>query len=151
MKFPFSNLFRPQEEIERALRRPPAPPPVGSDLHSSIMRAVNERTSRRDVPTSKQYDSGDRTQRRGVPAFGWMTFGTGMALAALCVGFWLRPQSPKTSPSNIPSSELAQAPGTALDFGAQLPALVMAPYSNEWARVDNDLHATTQDLLASLP
>jgi hypothetical protein len=138
MKFPFSNLFRPQDEIEQALRRPPAPPKVDADLHASIMSAVRQARRDEQEPQSAQ-------------AFGWWTTaGAGIALAAVCLGLWLHSKAPMSSPT-VASSELAQAPGAALDFGAQLPALVLAPYSNEWARVDHDLHTTTQDLLASLP
>jgi hypothetical protein len=32
-----------------------------------------------------------------------------------------------------------------------MPSLVMAPLSEEWARVDHDLQNTTQVLLASFP
>ena len=136
MKSWLAKFTRLQEDLERALRRPSAAPKPDPELHNSIMRAV--RAARHEE------------QPRRKPFSLWpVVSGVGVSLAALCVGLLLRPQTP--IPSAIASSELAQAPGTALDLGAEAPGLLMAPLSNELARVDHDIHHTTQVLLASFP
>jgi len=137
MKSWLAKFTRSQEDVERALRRPAPAPKAALELHASIMRAV--RAARHEE------------QPRRKPFSMWlMVSGVGVSLAAVCAGLLLWPHA-TTPPTVMASSELAQAPGTALDLGAQVPGLLMAPLSNELARVDHDIHHTTQVLLASFP
>jgi len=137
MKSWFEKFARAQNEIDGALRSRPAIPQADSDLHDSIMRAVRG-AAREETAESKSM---------GVwlaPAF------IVASLAAVSLGVWLSPVDvrPKTL---VPSSEMAAAPGTALDLSAQIPGMAFAPLSNELAHVNQDLHQTTQVLLASFP
>jgi hypothetical protein len=138
MKSWLSRFNWAQNDVERALRRKPALPAPDADLHDSIMRAV--RAACRE----------EQTPRR--PSTAWMAaWALGISVAALAVGLWLRPPVAPPASKAMAARDLAGAPGAALELGSQLPDLLMAPLSNELARVDHDLHQTTEALLASFP
>jgi hypothetical protein len=69
---------------------------------------------------------------------------------ALCFGVWRLANRPAGA-GQVPLA----AAGTALDFSEQvaqdMPARVVAPLSDEWQRVNQDLENTAEFLLASLP
>ena len=123
--------------MDRALRAKPSLPKPDPALHDSIMRAV------RAAQTEPAY--AERLEHRG-----WMIAAGVTACAALALAFvvWRNPPTPAPL---LAQTELSQAPGAALDLSAQMPAMIMAPLSNELSRVDSDIHRTTEVLLASFP
>jgi len=129
-------------ELERfahrtqALGRPlRSPPPVNPSLHDSIMRAVRA--------------SAQRGQPRRAPGLSWLPASATLA-ALVVVCLWM--SRPNPAPPERPSLD---GPLMALEMSEQMPAampsMVMAPLSNEWARVNHDVQETTQILLASFP
>jgi hypothetical protein len=116
------------------LRQAPSLPKPGAGLHDSIMRAVHA-----SAPAAP------RVSRAFV---WWVPVAAAASLAALAVWWQFRAPAPSAPPM---PNEIASAPGDALDLGAQAPALLMAPLSNELARVDHDLHHATEAMLASFP
>ena len=129
-------------ELERFARRAQSlgavlrgVPPSGALLHDSIMRAIKSAAAPR--------------QPRRAPASSWLAASAAVAtLAAMCL--WLASHR-----QTRPGPHSLDGPVMVLEMSENLPnampSIVMAPLSNEWARVDRDLQATTQVLLASLP
>ena len=140
------KFARQLEALDRALKTPPPRPAPDPSLHPSIMRAVQASVT--------------EEKPRRVPAMSgllpWAAV-AGLVVAAL----WMRLQTPPTpiQPDRgarvLAQLQASEAPAVVLDFGDQMtgamPAAVMAPLSNEWTKVHDDLHATAQALLASIP
>ena len=129
-------------ELERfarrmqALRQPlRSLAPSDPSLHDSIMRAVR--------------DSSRREQQRRSPILSWLAASaTVAALAVICLWVaWPRPAQPGRTSLDGPAMVLEMSE----TMPAAIPSAVMAPLSNEWARVNHDVQHTTQILLASLP
>ncbi|HWD17654.1 MAG TPA: hypothetical protein VHB20_00115 [Verrucomicrobiae bacterium] len=138
MKSWFAKFMRPTAEIEAALRRSPPPMPApGPELHGAIMRAV--RAARAETP---------QPEARGLSRFLAWTALSACALAGLLLAAHVT--APPATPAPA-APALALAPGAMLDLGGEMPALVMAPLSNELNYVHQDLHRATQALLASFP
>jgi hypothetical protein len=110
-------------------------PPSAPPLHDSIMRAV------RDAARSEQ--------PRRAPVWSWLAASSAVAaLAVVCLDLtFLRPKLPVGQAMDGPVMVLEMSE----NMHATMPTLVMAPLSDEWARVDHDLQSTKQVLLASLP
>jgi hypothetical protein len=126
------RFARRTEALGRALRNPPPPP--DPSLHDSIMRAV--RASRREQP-------------RRAPLAAWLIPSSALSALALA-GVWVAFHH--RAPTGAPSLD---TPAIVLEMSESMPgampSAVLAPLSNEWARVDRDIQNTTQILLASLP
>jgi hypothetical protein len=126
------RFARRSENLGRALRKPALAAPL---MHDSIMRAVRA--------------AGRREQPRRAPWAAWLAAPASVAaLAAVC--FWIG--SPRQAQ---PGGKSLEGAAMVLEMSEQMPntmpSLVMAPLSDEWARVDHDLQSTTQVLLASFP
>jgi hypothetical protein len=126
------RFARRTEALGRALRSVPQAEPL---MHDSIMRAVRA--------------AGRREQPRRALAPWWLTASaTGAALAVICLwAVFHRPAPPgrQSLDGAVMVLEMSERmPDT-------MPKMVMAPLSDEWARVDRDLQDTTQVLLASFP
>ncbi|HTA31589.1 MAG TPA: hypothetical protein VK731_13940 [Candidatus Cybelea sp.] len=126
------RFARRTEALGRALR---SVPPAAPSQHDSIMRAVRAAARR------------DKLARWFSPS--WLAVSaTVAALAVMCC--WIIIHRPM--PANRQSLDGA---AMVLELSEQMPdtmpKMVMAPLSNEWARVDRDLRDTTQVLLASFP
>ena len=121
--------------LKQAREDSDAPP----GLHASIMRAVLR------APASAVGGSRRVVWRRlAAPAIG---------LAACAVAWWVWHQPPPPGAAAGPPSLTTAT--RALDLGSEvtqaMPAAVVAPMSDELARVRLDLDQTTKFLLASLP
>jgi len=129
-----------QREVDRVLRADrPAMAAADAGLHDSIMRSV--RAARR------------LQEPRRELALGWWLSGALAAAVAAAVLWHPRPvvsREPQKM-AVVTETEMAAAPGAALELGAQAPALIMAPLSNELARVDKDVQSATAVLLESFP
>ncbi|HEY3862757.1 MAG TPA: hypothetical protein VGO59_12805 [Verrucomicrobiae bacterium] len=129
-------------ELERFARRTGAlgsalrnAPQTSADLHGGIMRAVRA--------------GAQREQPRRAFGAGWLAAGaSAAAVAGVCLWISFHHLAPA-------SRQPLDGAVMVLEMGEKLPntmpSLVMAPLSNEWARVDHDLQSTTQVLLASFP
>ena len=128
--------------LERSLQEtPPAAPEPPRGLHRAIMRAV-EAGATEAAPARE-------------PVLGrWLTASAMAALILLAV-LWVFRQEPVSSThSALQRNGLAPA-AAALELGQQvtqrMPAEMVAPLSEEWQRLNQDLDRTKQFLLASLP
>jgi hypothetical protein len=126
------GFARQTEALGRALRKVPAPAP---SQHDAIMRAV--RASARNEKVARSFSPS------------WLAVST--AVAALAVMFvWIGMHRPTT-----PGRQSLEGAAMVLEMSEHMPdtmpTMVMAPLSNEWARVDHDVRNTTQVLLASFP
>jgi hypothetical protein len=130
------NFVRRADALGRALKH--QPPPAGPPLHESIMRAVRE--------------SARRGQTRRAPVSIWLYVSPAVAAVAAvaCVSLWLAFH--RAAPKGAGSLD---GPALVLQMSEEMPKTmpmaVLAPLSNEWARVDRDVRNTTQVLLASFP
>jgi ferric-dicitrate binding protein FerR (iron transport regulator) len=126
------RFTRRTEALGRALR---SVPPAAPSQRDSIMRAVGA-AARQEQP------------RRAL-APSWLAASAAVAALAVML-LWTafhRPASP--GPQSLDGAVMV------LQMSEQMPdampRMVMAPLSDEWARVDRDLKDTTQVLLASFP
>jgi ferric-dicitrate binding protein FerR (iron transport regulator) len=126
------RFTRRTESLGRSLRRPPL---ADASMHDSIMRAV--RAAAREQ------------QPRRVPGVAWLAVSASVA-ALVVVCLWIGIHR-----SAQPGGQSLNGAAMVLEMGERMPdtmpALVMAPLSDEWARVDHDLQNTKQVLLASFP
>jgi hypothetical protein len=126
------RFARRAEVLGQALRNAPL---VEASQHDSIMRAVRA-TARREQP-------------RRAPALSWLAASVAVAALTL-VCLWTafhrpaKPARPSLDGAVMVLEMSERMPGT-------MPKMMMAPLSDEWARVDRDLQDTTQVLLASFP
>jgi hypothetical protein len=126
------RFARRTEALGRALR---SVPPAAPLLHDSIMRAVRA-AARRQQP------------RRALAPWWLAASAVVAALAVICL--WpafhrpAAPGRPSLDGAVLVLEMSEQMPDT-------MPKLVMAPLSDEWARVDRNVQDTTQVLLASFP
>jgi hypothetical protein len=124
------------KSLGHALRRDPVP--VAPSMHDSIMRAV--RTASRE----------SRPQR--PPASSWLAataaLATVLAIAAVCLFTW---QSRQARSNKQSLNEAVKVLEMSEQMPKDMPALVLAPLSDEWARMDRDLQKTGDVLMASLP
>jgi len=124
--------------LDSALKQAPPRPQAPPGLHRSIMQAVR---------------AAERTQAdpRGLVFLRWMVAPLVAALALVAVWQGLRG---RVAPPSKGAQSLAAAT-TALEMGGQLaqaaPSAVVAPLSDELARLNRDLDNTAQFILASLP
>jgi hypothetical protein len=124
--------------LDRALKRAPPRPQAPPGLHRSIMQAVRV---------------ADRTQAepRGVAVLRWVA--APLVVAVVLVVIWQGLRGPIAPPSK--GTQSLAAATTALEMGGQLaqaaPSAVVAPLSDELARLNRDLDNTAQFILASLP
>jgi hypothetical protein len=127
------RFVRRADALGRALKHQPLPP--GPPLHDSIMRAVRE--------------SARRGQPRGAPVSFWLTASAAAAaVAGVCVWLAFHRAAPSAGPSlNGPALVLEMSE----EIPNAMPLAMLAPLTNELARVDRDLQDTTQILLASFP
>ncbi len=126
------QFTRRTERLGRSLRRPPL---ADASLHDSIMRAVRAAAHPR--------------QPRRSPGLVWLASSV-CAGSLVVVSVWMgfRP------PAHPPGKSLDGAV-MVLEMGERMPntmpSMVMAPLSDEWARVDHQLQNTREVLLTSLP
>ncbi len=124
------------DALGRALKH--QPPPAGPPLHESIMRAVRE--------------SARRGQPRRAPVLFWLTISPALAAVAVVAGACLWLAFHHAAPHGAGSLD---GPARVLEMSEEMPKTMplamLAPLSNEWARVDRDMRDTTQVLLASFP
>jgi hypothetical protein len=126
------RFARRAQDLGRALRNPPPGQPA---LRDSIMRAVRVAARER--------------QPRRAPQTAWLAAsGVLAAVAVICVWMNFHRQA-------SPGARSLDGPVVVLEMSEEMPktmpAFVMAPLSDEWARVDRNVHDTTQVLLASFP
>jgi hypothetical protein len=69
-------------------------------------------------------------------------------LAVVCYWKVAPPPAPADGPSLAGAVQVLEMGET---MSGAMPSAVMAPLTQEWARVDHDLQNTTQVLLASFP
>lgn len=137
-----SEQLRGAEEemtaLDHALKQSPPKPQVPPGLHRSIMQAVRGVERPQAAPG-------------GVGFLRWVVAPVVTALALVAV--WLTLRGPAV-PSTQGTQSLAAAT-TALEMSGQLaqtvPSAVVAPLSDELARLNRDLDNTAQFILASLP
>jgi hypothetical protein len=124
--------------LERALKQAPPRPQAAPGLHRSIMQAVRMAERPQAAP-------------RGLVFLRWVAAPVVAALALVAV--WQALRGPVAPPSKGTPSLAAAT--TALEMGGQLaqtvPSAVVAPLSDELARLNRDLDNTAQFILASLP
>jgi ferric-dicitrate binding protein FerR (iron transport regulator) len=130
---PELELFtRRTERLGRSLRRPPL---AEASMHDSIMRAVR--------------DAAHQRQPRRAPRVGWLAVSaSAAALAVVCFLMGIhRPVQPggKSLDGAVMVLEMSET------MPETMPSMVMAPLSDEWARVDHQLQNTREVLLASFP
>jgi hypothetical protein len=124
--------------LDRALKQAPPRPQAPPGLHRSIMQAVRvaERT---------------QAEPRGLAVLRWVA--APLVAAVVLVVIWQGLRGPVASPSE--GTQSLAAATTALEMGGQLaqaaPSAVVAPLSDELARLNRDLDNTAQFILASLP
>jgi hypothetical protein len=127
-------------ELEQALRRPPRSLTVDDALHRSIMGAVRATAA-------------ERMEERRAGGL-WLAPVLGLALLVAAV-IWLERPRPVATPVAGAGKAALAVVSKALEAGGQIsstvPTEMIAPLSNEWARVDSDLRGATQFVLASLP
>jgi|SRR4051794_8134972 hypothetical protein len=131
----FHNSGQSLEQVLKA-SRPGIKMPTG--LHDAIMDEVRSAVS----------GAAQRTVHRpGLVLFRWIS---APALAAVALGAFLllRPDHNQSGPSPMPIRS-ALSPGD--DAARTLPSAVIAPLSDELAKVNLDLENTAHHLLASLP
>lgn len=130
-----------QQEIDRALRAAPPPlPRPDAALRNSILLAV--RASRAAAQPESRFFS------KNV----WWLGGAIGAAASVALALWLVPRPVSPPPRQLAvTTEMAAAPAAALDIGAQMPAILVAPLTNEMAHVDEDLQHTGQFLFGAFP
>ena len=110
----------------------PEPPPA---LHASIMRAL--RMDARPVPSVRK-----SSILRWLPAPAFAVL-----VCALCVWHFTSVRSPSRNAFETASTALA-AGG---EMARAVPGTALAPLTEEWQRVNQDLDNTAQFLLAALP
>jgi hypothetical protein len=124
--------------LDRALKETAPKAEAPASLHGSIMQAV--RAANRPAAAQRQ-----PTMLRWLPA-------PALAVILLLVAFWVL-HSPVRTP--VQSTRSLAAASTALQLGGQMvrsmPSAMVAPLSDEMARLSLDLDKTAQFLLASLP
>ena len=129
------RFVRRADALGRALKHQPPP---GPPLHDSIMRAVRA--------------SARRGQPRRAPVSFWLTASSSAAAVAAVAGVCVWLAFHRAAPSAGPS---LNGPALVLEMSEQIPnampLAMLAPLTNELARVDRDLQDTTQILLASFP
>jgi hypothetical protein len=122
--------------LDRALRQAPRDIEVSPTLHGSIMRALRQ----------PQVRAGRQTA-----SFAWRWAPTTAVAALVLAGlFWPRPQPalPAHPDSLAPVANVLESSDK---LARAVPAAVVSPLSDEWARVGRDLDDTEQFLVASLP
>jgi hypothetical protein len=119
-------------QVEQVLRRERPDYETPSGLHSSIMTAVRK--------ASRPAASSRVRWARWVPA---------TALAMLLVaGLWWATRSQPSAQALVPVSN---ALAISQQMAQTMPQEVVAPLSDEWQRLTNDLDATARFLQASVP
>jgi hypothetical protein len=128
------RFARRTQALGRALRNPPPSHPAP---HEAIMRAVRAKAAAR------------REQPRRASWAVWLAAPASVALLAV-VCYWkvAPPPAPADGPSLAGAVQVLEMGET---MSGAMPSAVMAPLTQEWARVDHDLQNTTQVLLASFP
>jgi hypothetical protein len=126
------RFTRRTEALGRALR---SVPPAQPALHDSIMRSVRN-AARREEP------------RRALVS-SWLTAAATVAALTIACGWAIYHRPATAGRQSLDGAVMVlemseQMPNT-------MPKMVMAPLSDEWARVDHDVQNTTQVLLASFP
>ncbi len=127
------------EALDRALRSAPGVVPADASLHSSIMRSVRAAAA-------------ERAPGRASRAF-WLAPASALA-ALVAAGFWLaapRPEKPAEAAGAPSLAAVSAAFELSGEMSRTMPADMIAPLSNEWARVDSDVRGATRFVLASLP
>jgi len=122
--------------LDRALRDAPQEFPVPSMLHSSIMRAINQ------------------THRAAEPqkvSMVWRWAAAAAIAALLLAGLSWQRHWLASSPRPDSFASIANAFETGDELTRALPTAVVAPLSDEWARLGRDLNDTGQFLVANLP
>ena len=126
------RFARRTEALGRALRNVP---PAAPSQHESIMRAVRA-AARREPP------------RRAL-APSWLAAAAAIAaLAVICLWPGIHRPALPVGPS---LGQAVQVLEMSEQMPHTMPKMVMAPLSDEWARLDRNVQDTTQVLLASFP
>jgi hypothetical protein len=124
--------------VDRALKQCPPKPQAHPGLHRSIMQAVRAAERPAAAPA-------------GLVFLRWAAAPVVAVLALVAV--WLALRGPAVPPTQATQSLAAAR--TALEMSGQLaqtmPSAVVAPLSDELARLNQDLDNTAQFILASLP
>ena len=124
--------------LDHALKQSPPKPQAPPGLHRSIMQAVREAEHPQAAPG-------------GAGFLRWVAAPVVAALALTAV--WLTLRGPVAPPTQ--GTQSLAAATTALEMSGQLaqtvPSAVVAPLSDELARLNRDLDNTAQFILASVP
>jgi hypothetical protein len=135
---PLQSFEDEMTAVDRALKQCPPKPQAPPGLHGSIMQAVRAVERPAAAPA-------------GLAFLRWAAVPVAAALALVAV--WLAMRGPAAPPSQATQSLAAAT--TALEMSGQLaqtmPSAVVAPLSDELARLNQDLDNTAQFILASLP
>jgi hypothetical protein len=141
-------------DLKASVPKPEAP----ASLHNSIMHAIHaDVRADSETPQNLRLRASGRLDALTMPVpllsirslLGRWLPAVGLAAALLLAAQWVahRPAARSESP-------LAVA-GSALELGSKtaqsMPVVVVGPLSDELQRVDHDVEATAQFLLASLP
>jgi len=124
--------------LDRALKQCPPKPQAPPGLHRSIMQAIRVAERPAAAPA-------------GLAFLRWVAAPVAAALALAAV--WLALRGPVVPPTQ--GTQSLAAATTAWEMSARLaqtvPSAVVAPLSDELARLNRDLDNTAQFILASLP
>jgi hypothetical protein len=124
--------------VDEALRQSPPDLKTPVDLHASIMHAV-----RSEVEEPEQSPI--------LPWFRWLAAPALIALALAGVWWAVRPTGVATHESPATLAAASSALELPHKIARTMPAEMLAPLSEEMARVNQDLDRTKQFLIASLP
>jgi hypothetical protein len=123
--------------LDQALRGARPESPIPARLHNSIMNAV-----RAAEPSA--------TARRPALAFRWLA-ASSVAAAVVIAACWigLRPSPPPVRPPSLAMASTAVAVSS--QAPQAVPEAMIAPLSDELARIESDCDGGFQTVLASLP
>jgi len=121
--------------LDQALRNSPPRPEPPAALHASIMRTA--RSAGRPAQPARHL-----RLLRWLPA---------PALAALVCALWTWHAAPIRAPSPNPIEIAATTLAGSGEMARTMPAAALAPLTEEWQRLNQDVDATAAFLLATLP
>ena len=121
--------------VDQALRDAVPELEVPPGLHTSIMGAV--RTLGPTIPSARKPSS-----LRWLPA---------SALVALFCVVWAWHMGSKPAPAQSTFERAGTALATGEEMALAVPGAAVAPLTQEWQRLNQDLDNTTEFLLATLP
>jgi hypothetical protein len=131
----FFSQYRISSALDQALRSSVPQPEPPSDLHASIMRSVRG-AGRLALPAPKA------SIVRWLPA---------PAFAALVCALWAWHVVSVQAPARSALARASTALAASGEIARMVPTTALAPLTEEWQRLNQDLNNTAEFLLAALP